>query len=111
MTQNINMKIEKSIDDTYLSNVADLYVEKEEITNRIKYKVKGHYIKSKKKEEKKVQRLSKNREENGFASVRLWTEHSTKKVKRKCGTADIGVRKHEGAKERKLVAGVRRAKQ
>lgn len=43
MTQNINMKIEKSTDDTYPSNVADLYVEKEEITNKIKYKVKGHY--------------------------------------------------------------------
>lgn len=58
MTQNINMKIEKSTDDTYPSNVADLYVEKEEITNKIKYKVKGHYIKSKKKKNK-VQTSSK----------------------------------------------------
>lgn len=30
----------------------DLYVEKGEITNRIKYKIKGHYIKSKKKKKK-----------------------------------------------------------
>lgn len=59
MTQNINMKIEKSTDDTYLSNVADLYLEKEEITNRIKYKIKGYYIKSKKKKEKKFQTSSK----------------------------------------------------
>lgn len=56
MTQNINMKIEKS---TYRMLPNDLYVEKGEITNRIKYKIKGHYIKSKKKEEKIVQRLSK----------------------------------------------------
>lgn len=46
MTQNINMKIEKS---TYRMLPNDLYVEKGEITNRIKYKIKGHYIKSKKK--------------------------------------------------------------
>lgn len=108
MTQNINMKIEKS---TYRMLPNDLYVEKGEITNRIKYKIKGHYIKSKKKRRKNSSKIIENREENGFASVRLWTEHSAKKVKRKCGTADIGVRKHEGAKERKLVAGVRRAKQ
>lgn len=49
MTQNINIKIEKSTHDTYPSNLPYLYVEKEEITNGIKYKVKGHYIKSKKK--------------------------------------------------------------
>ena len=111
MTQNINIKIEKSTHDTYPSILPYLYVEKEEITNGIKYKVKGHYIKSKKKKKTQSPNIIENREANRFASVRLWTEHSAKKVKRKCGTADIGVRKHEGAKERKLVAGVRRAKQ
>lgn len=60
MIQNINMKIEKSTDDTYLSNVVDLYVEKEEITNRIKYKIKGRYIKSKKKRKKKFKHHRKS---------------------------------------------------
>lgn len=59
MTQNINIKIEKSTHDTYPSNLPYLYVEKEEITNGIKYKVKGHYIKSKKKKKNKVQTSSK----------------------------------------------------